>query len=199
MTKGLTRGVKGLSNRTCTLFVFSQVRQGFIYDEDQKAVTKSIRDRIAQVMLNRRNVKRELSGEEKKEKEKLDNEEQAVKAEGEDSDKEQQSAETEKEKEDKEEKESGDEPETIPADASINTPSGLGVKHVIDPTLKKLEGIAEGSNSPHGTIDEQMVPVSQDAAAAEKVSIYFAFFCLVLNWLASHLNYAMVLTKKTAN
>lgn len=76
-----------------------QVRQGFIYDEDQKAVAKAIRDRIAQVVLNRRNIKREAFGEEKKEKEKLEGEEQIIKAEGEDSDKEQQqSTEAEKEK-----------------------------------------------------------------------------------------------------
>ena len=93
--------------------MFLQVRQGFIYDEDQKAVTKSIRDRIAQVILNRRSIKREISGEEKKEKEKLDSEEQAVKPEGEDSDKEQHSAEPEKEKEDKDEKNSLEEPDPM--------------------------------------------------------------------------------------
>ena len=109
--------------------MFLQVRQGFIYDEDQKAVTKSIRHRIAQVMLNRRSIKREISGEEKKEKEKLDSEEQAVKPEGEDSDKEQHSAEPEKEKEDKEEKNSVEEPEpATAADASVNVQSGLPAK-----------------------------------------------------------------------
>lgn len=151
------------------MFVFLQVRQGFIYDEDQKAVTKSIRDRISQVMLNRRSVKRELSGEEKREKEKMESDEQAVKAEGEDSDKE-PAAETGTEKEEKEEKDIGDEPEAAP-DASVNSMSSFGGKRVIDPTLQRLEGIAECSNSPHGTIDERTVPASQDAAA-EKVRMF---------------------------
>lgn len=157
------------------MFVILQVRQGFIYDEDQKAVSKSIRDRISQVMLNRRNAKREASGEEKKEKEKLDSDEQAIKAEGEDSDKEQPSAETEKEREDREEKDSsegGDEPEAA-VDVPVNI-QGSGVKRVIDPTVQRLEGIAECSNSPHGTIDERTVPVSQDTAS-EKVSAKLVF------------------------
>ena len=149
-----------------------QVRQGFIYDEDQKAVTKAIRDRIAQVMLNRRSIKREAFGEEKKEKEKLESEEQVIKAEGEDSDKEQQSTEAEKEKEDREDKDSGDEPETAP-DTPVNIQSTFAGNHVIDHTLQRLEGIAECSNSPHGTIDEQSVPVPQDGAV-EKVRAFFS-------------------------
>lgn len=148
-----------------------QVRGGFIYDEDQKAVTKSIRDRVAQVMLNRRNVKREASGEEKKEKEKQENEEQAIKTEGEDSDKEQQPAETEKEKEEKEDKESTDEPETVAPDTPVERKNSFGGKHVIDQSMERLEGIAE-SNSPHGTItDEHALPVSHDIAA-EKVRMF---------------------------
>lgn len=147
------------------------VRGGFIYDEDQKAVTKSIRDRVAQVMLNRRNVKREASGEEKKEKEKQENEEQAIKTEGEDSDKEQQPAETEKEKEEKEDKESTDEPETVAPDAPVERKNSFGGKHVIDQSMERLEGIAE-SNSPHGTItDEHALPVSHDIAAEKVPSV----------------------------
>lgn len=155
-----------------------QVRQGFIYDEDQKAVAKAIRDRIAQVVLNRRNIKREAFGEEKKEKEKLEGEEQIIKAEGEDSDKEQQqSTEAEKEKEDKEDKDSGDEPEAA-ADIPVNIQSTFAGKYVIDHTLQRLEGIAEGSNSPHGTIDERPVTVPQDSAI-EKVRVFFIFLYFV--------------------
>ena len=164
-----------------------QVRGGFIYDEDQKAVTKSIRDRIAQVMLNQRNVKREACGEEKKEKEKLENEEQAIKIEGEDSDKEQQPAETEKEKEDKEDKESTDEPETVAPDAPVNRNNSFGGKRVIDHDMERLEGIAESSNSPHGTItDEHAVDVSHDIAA-EKVRM-FSFLQLFSQLIFNKLN-----------
>lgn len=148
---------------------FLQVRQGFIYDEDQKAVTKSIRDRIAQVMLNRRNVKRESLGEDKREKERQDDE-HPMKTEGDDSDKEQQSPETEMEKEkekdqeDHEEKDYKEEPESS-AEVSVRK-SSLG-RRVIDPLVERLEGIAECGSSPHGTIDEHTITTGQDIS--EKV------------------------------
>ena len=144
-----------------------QVRQGFIYDEDQKAVTKSIRDRISQVMLNRRNAKREASGEDKKEKEKQDIDEQVTRTEGEDSDKEQQSAELDKEKDDQEEMEYSEEPESS-TPIAINIQNGFsGGRRIIDPLMQRLEGIAECGSSPHATIDESTIPVPQDTA--EKV------------------------------
>ena len=144
-----------------------QVRQGFIYDEDQKAVTKSIRDRIAQVMLNRRNAKREASGEDKKEKEKQDIDEQVTKTEGEDSNKEQQPPELDKEKDDQEEMDYSEEPES-PAEISMNTQNSFsGGRRIIDPLMQRLEGIAECGSSPHATIDESTVPVPQDTT--EKV------------------------------
>ncbi|KAL9963881.1 hypothetical protein ACROYT_G027434 [Oculina patagonica] len=72
------------------------VRQGFVFDKDKKAVTKAIRECIAQVLL-KRNAKDEPSGEDKKEKEKQDDDdEQAIKTEREDSDKEQHADESEK-------------------------------------------------------------------------------------------------------
>lgn len=71
------------------------------------------------------------------------------------------------------------EPATAP-DASVNVQSGLPVKRVIDSTLERLEGIAESHDSPHGTIDERVLPVNQDAVAiTEKVS--FQLYILV-NW-----------------
>ncbi len=76
--------------------MFCQVRQGFVFDKDKKAVTKAIRECIAQVLL-KRNAKDEPSGEDKKEKEKQDDDdEQAIKTETEDSDKEQHADESEK-------------------------------------------------------------------------------------------------------
>ena len=148
--------------------MFYQVRQGFIYDEDQKAVTKSIRDRISQVKLNRRNVKRE-AGEDKKEKDKPDNDEQAIKTEGDDSDKEQHSPETDKEKEDREEKDCNEEPES-PAAISVNIQSSFSSgRRIIDPMVQRLEGIAECGNSPHATIDDRIITVPQDTT--EKVGV----------------------------
>ena len=147
-----------------------QVRQGFIYDEDQKAVTKSIRDRIAQVMLNRRNAKREASGEDKKEKERQDIDEQVTKTEGEDSDKEQQAAELDKEKDDQDEMECSEEPESSAAIAINIQNSFSGGRRVIDPLMQRLEGIAECGSSPHATIDESTVPALQDTA--EKVWLF---------------------------
>lgn len=144
-----------------------QVRQGFIYDEDQKAVTKAIRDRIAQVMLNRRNAKREASGEDKKEKEKHDIDEQVTKTEGEDSDKEQQSPELDKEKDDQEEMDYNEEPESS-APIAINIQNSFSAgRRIIDPLMERLEGIEECGSSPHATIDESTVPAPQ--GTAEKV------------------------------
>lgn len=146
-----------------------QVRQGFIYDEDQKAVTKSIRDRIAQVMLNRRNAKREASGEDRKEKEKQDIDEQVTKTEGEDSDKESQSPELDKDKDDQEEMDYSEEPESSAAIAINIQNSFSGGRRVIDPMMQRLEGIAECGSSPHATIDESTVPAPQDTV--EKVGV----------------------------
>lgn len=142
------------------------VRQGFIYDEDQKAVTKSIRDRIAQVLMNRRNVKREPSGEEKKEKDKLESDEQAIKTEWDDTEKDAPTVtnELEKQKEDKEDKESAPEVELLVEDP-VHSQSTVEGKSVLDDTQSRLEGIAEVSHSPHGTIDEQDVAASQDTAS----------------------------------
>ena len=149
-----------------------QVRQGFIYDEDQKAVTKSIRDRISQVLMNRRNVKREYPGEEKKEKERLDSDEQVIKTEWDDTDKEASMVtnEAEKEKEDKEDKESVTELEST-GEALWSSQNNLEGQNVIDNTQSKLEEIAECSHSPQGTIDEEVSSVSQDIATTEKVRL----------------------------
>lgn len=149
--------------------MFYQVRQGFIYDEDQKAVTKSIRDRIAQVMLNQRNTKREASGEDKKEKEKQDYDEQAIKTEGEDSDKEQQAVESDKEKDDREEMDYSEEPESSDATPVNKQNSFSGGRRIIDHTVQRLEGISECGSSPHATIDERTVPALQDTT--EKVRL----------------------------
>ena len=159
-----------------------QVRQGFIYDEDQKAVTKSIRDRISQVMLNRRNIKRELSGEEKKEKEKMEGDEQAIKTEWDDNDKEASplTSEAAKEKEDKEDKE-GITDLDLSADAPLTSQNTLEGKSVIDHTMSRLEGIAECSHSPHESIDVQVVPVTQQIIeTTEKVRLFgnLIFICV---------------------
>ena len=60
--------------------------------------------RISQVMLNRRNIKRELSGEERKEKEEMESDEQAIKSIWDENDKEASplTSEAAKEKEEKE-------------------------------------------------------------------------------------------------
>ena len=116
-------------------------------------------------MLNRRNAKREATGEDKKEKERQDDE-QTIKTEGDDSDKEQQSPETEKEKEDHEEKDYSEEPES--SDTVSVRKSSFG-RRIIDPLVPRLEGIAECGSSPHGTIDERTVTASQDVC--EKVIV----------------------------
>ena len=154
-----------------------QVRQGFIYDEDQKAVTKSIRDRISQVMLNRRNIKRELSGEERKEKEKMESDEQAIKTEWDENDKEASplTSEAAKEKEDKEDKERITDLDSS-ADAPLTSQNILEGKSVIDHTMSRLEGIEECSHSPHGTIDVLVVPVTQSMDATEKVRLIGCLF-----------------------
>jgi len=120
-------------------------------------------------MLNRRNAKREASGEDKKEKsEKQDMDEQVTKTEGEDSDKEQQSAELDKEKDEQEEMEYSEEPESMTPIAINIQNSFSGGRRIIDPLMQRLEGIAECGSSPHATIDESTMPAPpQDTA--EKV------------------------------
>lgn len=148
--------------------MFYQVRQGFIYDEDQKTVTKSIRDRIAQVMLNQRGAKREVSGEDKKEKEKQDYDEQAIKVEGEDSDKEHQAPESDKDE--REEMEYSEEPESSAAIPVSEQNSFTGGRRVIDPLIQRLEGIAECGGSPHATIDDRTILTVQDATEKVRLS-----------------------------
>ena len=135
-----------------------QLRQGVIYDENQKSVTKSFRDRISQVMLNHRNIKRELSGEERKEKEKMESDEQAIKSNWDENDKEASplTSEAAKEKEEKENKERITDLDSS-ADAPLTSHNSLEGKSVIDHAMSRLEGIEEFSHSPHGTIDVLLV------------------------------------------
>ena len=173
-----------------------QVRQGFIYDEDQKAVTKSIRDRIAQVMLNQRNAKREASGEDKKEKEKQDSDEQSIKTEGEDSDKEQQAPESDKEKDDREEIDYSEELESSDAIEVHIQNSFSSAKRIIDRTVQRLEGIAECGSSPHATMDERTVPAFQETT--EKVGFeFFYFYTLIISFFRR--DFVPLRDKETAN
>ena len=115
-----------------------QLRQGVIYDENQKSVTKSIRDRISQVMLNRRNIKRELSGEERKEKEKMESDEQGIKSKWDENDKEASPLTTEaaKEKEEKENKERITDLDSS-ADAPLTSQDSLEGKSVADHAMSR--------------------------------------------------------------
>ena len=157
-----------------------QLRQGVIYDENQKSVTKSIRDRISQVMLNCRNIKREPSGEERKGKEKMESDEQAIKSKWDENDKEASplTSEAAKEKEEKENKERITDLDSS-ADAALTSQNILEGKSVIDHAMSRLEGIEEFSHSPHGTVDAFVVePVTQIMDTFEKFRLIGRLCCL---------------------
>ena len=129
--------------------------------------------RISQVMLNRRNIKRELSGEERKENEKMESDEQAIKSKWDENDKKASplTSEAAKEKDEKENKERITDLDSS-ADAPLTSQNILEGKSVIDHAMSRLEGIEEFSYSPHGTIDVLVVePVTQIMNTFEKVRL----------------------------